>query len=76
MRSKTTKNPDILKLFPKLDSIIDLSHAKIDHAKKVSNKLKWAKILLLGISTYGKLFEQKSLVDLEKRLAALEGIKH
>jgi len=60
-------------LFRYLESIIGLSHKKIDTQRvKDSAKRGWARVMISAIGTYGNLLKDQELEDLEQRLEILE----
>jgi hypothetical protein len=61
------------RLFSKLDFVLGLAEEKIKRRKvRDSATMKWCRILVSCVDSYGKLLEHVQLDDLENRITKLE----
>jgi hypothetical protein len=77
MARSAQKTSDYQPLFDNLSHIIGVSRTKFD-LKRASNsdKMKWARLLILGCQAYASLMESAKIEDLEQRIIKIEQNTH
>jgi hypothetical protein len=71
--AKVNRKPSLKTIFSKLETILDVSEEKfLKKRAKDTNRLKWGRLMVGAIDSYGKLYQIVELEDLEKRISSLE----
>lgn len=72
--AETEKNTVKNRLFQYLDLVLDVSQKKfVKKRAKNLHRLKWGRLIVQTVSSYGKLLELTELENLQKRIEVLEG---
>lgn len=71
--AETEKNNLKNRLFSHLDVVLDVSQKKFSKKRaKGTDRIKWGRLMVQAIQSYGALFKLIELEDLQKRIEQLE----